>query len=96
MKRLLFFLILIFLLKNLSIGTVLVDVAVDQGGCFETSKPTTYGNPTYEVDNIIHYCVRNIPSAVPFTATNALNEATKHDLTFLDSSKYLSNSRFDN
>ena len=57
--------------------TILSDVSVDQGGCFETSKPTTHGNPTYEVDNIIHYCVKNIPSAVPFTATNSLNEATK-------------------
>ena len=57
--------------------SILSDVSVDQGGCFETSKPTTHGNPTYEVDNIIHYCVKNIPSAVPFTATNALNEATK-------------------
>tara|TARA_X000000950_G_scaffold130826_1_gene163272 strand:+ start:1821 stop:2918 length:1098 start_codon:yes stop_codon:yes gene_type:complete len=57
--------------------TILSDVSVDQGGCFETSKPTTHGDPTYEVDNIIHYCVKNIPSAVPFTATNALNEATK-------------------
>ena len=57
--------------------SILSDVSIDQGGCFETSKPTTHGDPTYEVDNIIHYCVRNIPSAVPFTATNALNEATK-------------------
>ena len=57
--------------------SILSDVSVDQGGCFETSKPTTHGNPTYEIDNIIHYCVKNIPSAVPFTATNALNEATK-------------------
>jgi alanine dehydrogenase len=57
--------------------TILSDVSVDQGGCFETSKPTTHGDPTYEVDNIIHYCVKNIPSAVPFTATNSLNEATK-------------------
>ena len=57
--------------------SILSDVSIDQGGCFETSKPTTHGNPTYEVDNIIHYCVRNIPSVVPFTATNALNEATK-------------------
>ena len=57
--------------------TILSDVSIDQGGCFETSKATTHGDPTYEVDNIIHYCVRNIPSAVPFTATNALNEATK-------------------
>ena len=57
--------------------SILSDVSIDQGGCFETSKPTTHGDPTYEIDNIIHYCVRNIPSAVPFTATNALNEATK-------------------
>ena len=57
--------------------SILSDVSVDQGGCFETSKPTTHGNPTYEINNIIHYCVKNIPSAVPFTATNALNEATK-------------------
>mgnify|MGYP000331536789 CR=1 FL=1 len=64
-------------LKKMKSGSVLVDVAIDQGGCFETSKPTTHGDPTYEVDNIIHYCVKNIPSAVPFTATNALNEATK-------------------
>ena len=57
--------------------SILSDVSVDQGGCFETSKPTTHGEPTYEVDSIIHYCVKNIPSAVPYTATNALNEATK-------------------
>lgn len=57
--------------------SILSDVSVDQGGCFETSRPTTHDNPTYIIDDIIHYCVRNIPSAVPFTATNALNEATK-------------------
>ena len=57
--------------------SILSDVSIDQGGCFETSKPTTHDNPTYDVDNIIHYCVKNIPSAVPFTATNALNEATR-------------------
>ena len=57
--------------------SILSDVSVDQGGCFETSRPTTHDNPTYTIDDIIHYCVRNIPSAVPFTATNALNEATK-------------------
>ncbi|MEE2632456.1 MAG: alanine dehydrogenase, partial [Candidatus Neomarinimicrobiota bacterium] len=54
-----------------------------QGGCFETSKATTHDNPTYEVDGIIHYCVRNIPSAVPFTATNALNEATRPYILYL-------------
>ena len=57
--------------------SILSDVSIDQGGCFETSRPTTHDNPTYVIDDIIHYCVRNIPSAVPFTATNALNEATK-------------------
>ena len=57
--------------------SILSDVAIDQGGCFETSKPTTHGEPTYEIDGIIHYCVKNIPSAVPFTATNGLNEATR-------------------
>jgi alanine dehydrogenase len=57
--------------------SILSDVAIDQGGCFETSKPTTHSEPTYEIDGVIHYCVKNIPSAVPFTATNALNEATK-------------------
>ena len=57
--------------------SILSDVSIDQGGCFETSRPTSHDNPTYVIDDIIHYCVRNIPSAVPFTATNALNEATK-------------------
>src|SRR4029079_13659847 len=55
---------------------VLVDVAIDQGGCFETSRPTTHGDPTYEVDGIIHYCVTNMPGAVPITSTYALNTAT--------------------
>ncbi|GHT87528.1 alanine dehydrogenase [Bacteroidia bacterium] len=57
-------------------GTVLVDVAIDQGGCFETSHPTTHANPVYEVDGIIHYCVANIPGAVPMTSTVALTNAT--------------------
>ena len=57
--------------------SILSDVSIDQGGCFETSKATTHNEPTYEIDGVIHYCVRNIPSAVPFTATNALNEATR-------------------
>lgn len=57
-------------------GTVLVDVAVDQGGCFETCQPTTHEAPTFTLDGIIHYCVANIPGAVPMTATNALNNAT--------------------
>jgi alanine dehydrogenase len=55
---------------------VLVDVAIDQGGCFETSRPTTHGEPTYEVEGIIHYCVTNMPGAVPITSTYALTNAT--------------------
>jgi alanine dehydrogenase len=60
----------------MSPGAVLVDVAIDQGGCFETSKPTTHRDPTFEVDGITHYCVANMPGAVPITATNALTNAT--------------------
>jgi alanine dehydrogenase len=55
---------------------VLVDVAIDQGGCFETSRPTTHSDPTYEVDGIIHYCVTNMPGAVPISSTYALTNAT--------------------
>ena len=55
---------------------VLVDVSIDQGGCFETSRPTTHSNPTYEVDGITHYCVTNMPGAVPVTSTFALTNAT--------------------
>jgi alanine dehydrogenase len=55
---------------------VLVDVAIDQGGCFETSRPTTHDNPTYEVDGRVHYCVANMPGAVPLTSSEALNNAT--------------------
>jgi alanine dehydrogenase len=57
-------------------GAVLVDVAIDQGGCFETSHPTTHRDPTFEVDGIIHYCVANMPGAVPITSTQALTNAT--------------------
>ena len=57
-------------------GAVLVDVAIDQGGCFETSRPTTHRDPTFEVDGITHYCVTNMPGAVPITSTNALTNAT--------------------
>lgn len=57
-------------------GTVLVDVAIDQGGCFETSQPTTHEHPTFVVDGIIHYCVANMPGAVPRTSAHALNNAT--------------------
>jgi alanine dehydrogenase len=58
-------------------GPVLVDVAIDQGGCFETSRPTTHAEPTYVIDGVVHYCVANIPGAVPRTATFALTNATK-------------------
>ena len=57
-------------------GSVLVDVAIDQGGCFETSHPTTHSDPVYEVDGILHYAVANIPGAVPYTSTSALTNAT--------------------
>jgi alanine dehydrogenase len=57
-------------------GAVLVDVAIDQGGCFETSRPTTHREPTFEVDGITHYCVANMPGAVPITSTHALTNAT--------------------
>ncbi|THB75836.1 MAG: alanine dehydrogenase [Desulfobulbaceae bacterium] len=57
-------------------GSVLVDVAIDQGGCFETSRPTTHAEPVYEVDGIVHYCVANMPGAVPQTSTKALTNAT--------------------
>jgi len=57
-------------------GSVVVDVAIDQGGCFETSRPTTHSDPTYVVDDVVHYCVANMPGAVPRTSTFALNNAT--------------------
>ena len=64
------------MLKDLSNGTVLVDVAVDQGGCFETTKPTTHNSPTYIIDDVLHYSVANMPGAVPMTSTEALTNAT--------------------
>jgi len=64
------------MLKNMKPGAVMVDVAIDQGGCFETSKPTTHSNPIYEVEGIVHYCVANMPGAVPKTSTLALTNAT--------------------
>jgi alanine dehydrogenase len=64
------------MLKLMKKGAVLVDVAVDQGGCFETTKATTHAEPTYVIDNIIHYCVANMPGAVPYTSTLALTNAT--------------------
>jgi alanine dehydrogenase len=64
------------MLKLMKPGTVLVDVAVDQGGCFETTKPTTHADPTYIIDDVVHYSVANMPGAVPFTSTVALTNAT--------------------
>ena len=63
-------------LKFLKKGCVLVDIAIDQGGCFETSKPTTHENPTYIIDGVVHYCVANMPGAVPYTSTQALTNMT--------------------
>lgn len=82
------------MLKRMKPGAVLVDVAIDQGGCFETSRPTTHAEPTYVVDGIIHYCVANMPGAVPQTSAAALNNATlpyglalaNHGVAALDSS----------
>ncbi len=64
------------MLKSMKKGAVIVDVAIDQGGCFETSKATTHGDPVFEVDEVIHYCVANMPGAVPVTSTMALTNAT--------------------
>jgi alanine dehydrogenase len=58
-------------------GSVIVDVSIDQGGCAETSRPTTHSQPTYIVDGVVHYCVANMPGAVPRTSTFALNHATR-------------------
>jgi alanine dehydrogenase len=64
------------MLKTMKKGAVLVDVAIDQGGCFETSKATTHGEPIYAVGGVVHYCVANMPGAVPKTSTLALTNAT--------------------
>jgi alanine dehydrogenase len=64
------------MLVKMRTGAVLVDISIDQGGCFETSKPTTHDNPTFVVDGVIHYCVANMPGAVARTSTFALNNAT--------------------
>ena len=64
------------MLKSMNPGTVMVDVSIDQGGCFESSKPTTHDNPTFLENDIVHYCVTNMPGAVPLTATQALNKVT--------------------
>ena len=77
------------MLKNMKRGSVIVDVAIDQGGCVETSKPTTFAEPTYIVDDIVHYCVANMPGGVPRTSTIALNRATLPFLSKLASDGYL-------
>jgi alanine dehydrogenase len=64
------------MLKDMKEGSVVVDVSVDQGGCIETCKPTTHENPTYVVEGVVHYCVANMPGAVPMTSTIALTNAT--------------------
>ena len=64
------------MLKTMKPGAVIADVAIDQGGCFETSKPTTHADPIYNIDGVIHYCVANMPGAVPYTSTLALTNAT--------------------
>lgn len=66
------------MLSTMKPGSVLVDVSIDQGGCFETSKPTTHDEPTYTVDGVVHYCVSNMPGCVPHTSTVGLNNATAH------------------
>ena len=64
------------MLRDMKEGSVFCDVAIDQGGCAETSKPTTHSEPVYEVEGVTHYCVANMPGAVPITATKALTNAT--------------------
>jgi alanine dehydrogenase len=64
------------MVKSMKPGAVLVDIAIDQGGCFETSRPTTHAEPTFLLDGVIHYCVTNMPGAVPRTSTFALTNAT--------------------
>ncbi|RWX75706.1 alanine dehydrogenase [Neorhizobium lilium] len=73
------------MLSGMKKGAVMVDVAIDQGGCFETSHATTHSDPTYEIDGIVHYCVANMPGAVPVTSAHALNNATlQHGLALAD------------
>ena len=76
------------MIKSMKRGSVIVDVAIDQGGCVETSKPTTHANPTYIVDDVVHYCVANMPGGVPRTSTLALNNATLPFLTKLVNDGY--------
>ena len=76
------------MIKSMRRGSVIVDVAIDQGGCVETSKPTTHANPTYIVDDVVHYCVANMPGGVPRTSTLALNNATLPFLSKLANDGY--------
>ena len=76
------------MIKSMKRGSVIVDVAIDQGGCVETSKPTTHGEPTYIVDDVVHYCVANMPGGVPRTSTLALNNATLPYLVKLANNGY--------
>ncbi len=76
------------MIKSMKRGTVIVDVAIDQGGCVETSKPTTHANPTYIIDDVVHYCVANMPGGVPRTSTLALNKATLPFLNKLANNGY--------
>ena len=64
------------MLKSMKLGAVLVDISIDQGGCIESSRPTNHDTPTFIEEGIVHYCVTNMPGAVPLTATEALNQAT--------------------
>ncbi|MEY3098945.1 MAG: alanine dehydrogenase, partial [Actinomycetota bacterium] len=64
------------MVSDMKYGSVIIDISIDQGGCFETSKPTTHAEPIYVVDNVIHYCVANMPGALPLTSTYALSNAT--------------------
>ena len=87
------------MLSDFKPGTVMVDVAIDQGGCFETSRPTTHADPTYEVDGVVHYCVANMPGSVPLTSSEALNNATlphvlalaEHGVAALERDPHLAN-----
>ena len=76
------------MIKTMKRGSVVVDVAIDQGGCIATSKPTTHADPTYIVDNVVHYCVANMPGGVPRTSTLALNKATIPFLSKLANNGY--------
>ena len=76
------------MIKSMKRGSVVVDVAIDQGGCVETSKPTTHSSPTYIVDDVVHYCVANMPGGVPRTSTLALNKATLPFLSKLANKGY--------